>query len=142
MSKEVRIYASFSNSSDGGCSVRTLVPLLHTICLFVTQGGLISFGKETRRKLEFLFSPPNIISFRHGVIDSPFCRESQVCQCRFHTQSKEEGDQRKHSATFITGVREGGINSYLLAHMKLFFLYYIIGNIFYLFIYFYYLGFS
>ena len=32
MDKEVRIYTSFSNFSDGCCSVRTLVPILLSLC--------------------------------------------------------------------------------------------------------------
>ena len=37
MSKEARIYTSFSNSTDGCCSVRTLVPLLLTLWLRLNQ---------------------------------------------------------------------------------------------------------
>ena len=53
MSKEVRIYTSFSNSSDGCCNVRTLVPLLLTLCGIRTKAGLHKWTKKTRKSMKF-----------------------------------------------------------------------------------------
>ena len=36
MSKEVRMYTFFSDASDGGCKVRSLVPLLITLWFIQT----------------------------------------------------------------------------------------------------------
>jgi len=37
MGKEVRIYTSFSDASDGCCRVRSLVPLFINLCVFVSS---------------------------------------------------------------------------------------------------------
>ena len=41
MGKEVRMYTSFSDTSDGGIKVRSLVPLFITLCMATKQGGLL-----------------------------------------------------------------------------------------------------
>ena len=51
MGKEVRIYTSFSDASDGGCRVRSLVPLFISLCYIHTTIFIHDFFLEISNRL-------------------------------------------------------------------------------------------